>query len=166
MRHDAYGDPVAKKAWQTAYRGLKRIAKKGLALKLLADIKRVDAYQERGKYLGGRSILKIDYQRVEAVLKKIVRGLFYSVTGRPLPKHYEVRIFVLEGFDDAFWKDEKLTKWLQIGFAQEPHVIGENIFSYRYVFSTDDRSASIWVMEFYGYYPVIAFAVPVPKKGA
>lgn len=166
MRDDAHEHPVAKEAWETAYRGLKRSTKKGLAVKLLADIKRVDAYSERGKYLGERSIFKIDYPRVEAVLVKIVRGLFYSVTSRPLPEHYEVRIFVLEGFDDAFWKDEKLTKWVQIGIAQEPHIIGENIFSYRYVFSTDDRSTSIWVMEFYGYYPVIAFAVPVPKKRA
>jgi len=157
MRNDAHEHPEAKKVWDTAYRGLKRNTKEGLAVKLLNDIKRVDSYSERGKYQGQKSVFKIDYSRVEPVLVRIVRGLFYSVTSRPLPEHYEVRVFVLEGFDDSFWKDEKLTRWIQIGIAQEPHIIGENIFSYRYVFSTDDRFTSIWVMEFYGYYPVIAF---------
>lgn len=160
MRDDAHEHPKAKEAWQTAYRGLKKNSKKGLAARLLGDIQQVDAYSEGGTYVGQRSVFKIDYLRVEAVLIKIVRGLFYYVTNRPLPESYEVRVFVMEAFDDVFWKDEKLTRWVQIGIAQEPYIIGDNVFSYRYKFSTDDESTSIWVMEFYGYYPVIAFAVP------
>jgi len=159
MRDDVHDNPEAKAAWKGAYRGLKKNTKKGLAVKLLGDIKQVDAYSEDGRYLGQRAVFKIDYPRVEVILVKIVRGLFYSVMSRPLLKHYEVRVFVLEGFDDVFWKDEKLTKWVQIGIAQEPHIIGNNIFSYRYAFSVDDEFTSIWVIEFYGYYPVIAFTV-------
>ena len=160
MREDAHQHPEAKKAWQTAYRGLKRDSKKGLAAKLLGDIQQVTMYSDGETYIGQRSIFKIDYHRVEAILIKTVRGLFWSVADRPLPESHEVRVYVLEAFDDLFWKDEKLTRWVQIGIAQEPHIIGDNIFSYRYKFSVDDEHTSIWVMEFYGYYPVIAFTVP------
>jgi hypothetical protein len=160
MREDAHQHPAAKQAWQTAYRGLKRNSRKGLAVKLLGDLQQVIKYSEGGTYIGQRSIFKIDYPRVEAVLTKTIRGLFWSVVGHPLPESHQVQVYVLEAFDDLFWKDEKLTRWLQIGIAQEPHVIGDNIFSYRYKFSVDDQDTSIWVMEFYGYYPVIAFTVP------
>ena len=160
MRDDAHQHPGAKQAWQTAYRGLKRETKKGLAARLLGDIQQAEAYTESGTYVGHRSIFKIDYPRVETILIKTVRGLFWFVTGRPLPESHEVRAYVLEAFDDQFWSDEKLTRWVQIGIAQEPHIIGDNIFSYRYKFSVDDEHTSIWVMEFYGYYPVIAFTVP------
>lgn len=160
MRDDAHQHPGAKQAWQTAYRGLIKETKKGLAVKLLGDIQRVEAYAENGVYIGQRSIFKINYPRVEAILLKVVRGLFWSVVGRPLPFSHEVHVFVLEAFDDQFWKNERLTRWVQIGIAQEPHVIGDNIFSYRYKFSVDDEHTSIWILEFYGYYPVIAFTVP------
>lgn len=161
MREDAHQHSDAKKAWQTAYRGLKRDSKKGLSAKLLGDIQQVTTYSEGETYIGQRSIFKIDYPRVEAILVKTVRGLFWSVAGHPLPESHEVRAYVLEAFDDIFWQDKSLVRWVQIGIAQKPHILGDNIFSYRYKFSVDDEHTSIWVIEFYGYYPVIAFTVPI-----
>jgi hypothetical protein len=165
VRDDTHEHTSAKQAWKTAYRGLSRKTQPRLAYKLIENIKRVDSYSEAGIYLGKRTILNIDYTRVEAILNKIVRGLFYHVVGNPLPNSYMVKVFALEGLTDEVRTDAKLAMPIQIVMEQSPTIIGDNVFSYRHKFFEDDDFAAIWLIEFYSCYRVIAFTLLDTRVG-
>jgi len=160
MRDDAHNHPDAKKGWKKAYRSLQRSIKRGHASKILETFKQVEMYTQGGIYLGNRIAFTIDYPRVEIILKKILKGLIYWSKKVSLPLNYRTNVFVLEGFQEDFWNKPELTRYIEIALTQHPTVLGEDIFSYRYKYSDDDKFASVWLFEFYKHYPVIGFASP------
>ena len=161
MRREAHNHPAAVESWETAFRGLKRDNKIGLATKIATDMREVEIYSKSGVYLGKESAINIDFPRVRNVLNRTIKGLFYHVTNRPLPANYDIHAFALEGFTDSVHKIPSLLRYVEIGNAQPTNTVGANIFSYKYKFSDDDDSASIWLMEFYNCFPIIGFIATI-----
>ena len=113
-----------------------------LIMEFLKSVRKVDIHSEGGIYLGKAPVFKIDRPRVQAVIDKIVRGLFFKHTNRRLAAGYIVEDYLYH---------PKVEKPLQDVIIELPLVnIGDgSTFSYRYHISDTNESESFWFLMFY-----------------
>lgn len=115
--------------------------KPGLAIELLRSVTHVDIYSEGGIHVGRGPQLSFDSDRVQAVISKIVRGLFLKHTGQKLPKGHVVRDYALS---------PPINEQLQVEILALPFwAVGDgSVFNYRYAFDAT-TSESLWFLMFY-----------------
>lgn len=114
----------------------------GLAVALIRKVRPVDVYSPGGIYLGTRDGLQIDTDRVNRVLEKIVRGLFFHRFRRPLPRDVKVYVEIKPDLDRL------RTPVVAAALAQAPSVLGD-VFMYRGYAAPDGPDATSWAMGFY-----------------
>jgi len=116
--------------------------KPALAISILNTVEKVDVYSEGGIYLGKAPTIKIDWPRIQNVINRIVRGLYWKHENERLPANSIVT--------DCFYKP-KLSEAHQGVISQLPlYQIGNgNVFSYSYLIDEADRSHSFWYLMFY-----------------
>jgi hypothetical protein len=99
------------------------------------------------------AILNLNMDRVNGVLRKIVRGLYCHHRGVPLPTADAVSIY----FDPKDWRPE-LANW-----ARTHVVVDPDVFEYRCAFPGPESSLSGlsgWVLRFYRRTIAVAFTIP------
>jgi hypothetical protein len=116
-----------------------------LIMKFLKSVKKVNIRSEEGIHLGHGNEFQINRPRVQAVIDKIVRGLFFKHTNHRLAVGYRI-----EDYRD-YLSYRKVEKPLQDVIAELPLInIGDgSIFSYRYHISDITESESFWFLMFY-----------------
>jgi len=131
-------DGKSKDIWiQKVKRGIRRNNK---LLKELSDSLKIrDAYYG-DLYLGKRYTFKANMEKINRVIKKIIKGLFYHHYGRRLSKNYRVGIF----------EDEQVPEEL-FGLLEQLKTkeIGEGVFRYKHKLVTEDKNNSVWSLNFY-----------------
>jgi hypothetical protein len=113
-----------------------------LIVEFLKSVQKVDVHSESGIFLGHAPVFQFDRPRVQAVIDKIVRGLFFKHTNRRLAASYVVRDFLCH---------LKVEGSAQDAITELPLVnIGDgSTFSYRYGISDANESESFWFLMFY-----------------
>jgi hypothetical protein len=113
-----------------------------LILDFLNSVRQVDIRSEGGIFLGRGPACTFDRARIQAVIDKIVRGLFLAHAKRRLANDYSVEEFVY---------CPKIKKPLQEAIMQLPLLnIGDgSVFSYRYHIADETSSESFWFLMFY-----------------
>lgn len=109
----------------------------------------------QGLLLPTRPFYEIDAHRMDRILCKIVRGLFFKARNRPLPKSYGV--YLLTHADSA-----------NVDFIQSfcstlcpPQTFGDDVFFWRFSGDPSDENMTRWV---FGFYNSVAFlAATLPK---
>jgi hypothetical protein len=150
IREDVYEQPGAAEVWKTAYRGLKRSNSIGLTKHFLSLIKRVPTYTQAGLYLGHQVACYVDLSRLDTVVARIIKGLFYHHVGRRLPDTHTSKSFAVDSLmDQDFRKDPTIRKPIEALSTQPAYTIGNGIFSYKYYLLDDDPDSSIWLISFY-----------------
>lgn len=116
--------------------------KPALILDFLKSVRPMDIHSEGGIYLGRGPGFSIDRPRIQAVVDKIVRGLFFKHTNRRLAADYVVEDFVY---------NPKVERPLHDAITQLPlFKIGDgSVFSYRYYLADEAGSESFWFLMFY-----------------
>lgn len=109
---------------------------------LMKSVQWVDLLSEGGIYLGRAPAFPFDRSRVQTVVDKIVRGLFFKHTNRRLAPEYVVSRFLY---------NPPVEKPFQDVIASLPlHNIGDGaVFSYRYYLPDAAGSESFWFLMFY-----------------
>lgn len=128
VSEDAVRDhPEAKKILEGPV-GRLMCARPGQYLRYAKDFAIRPKFTELGLYVGHYGCFPIDYTRIERVLQKIVRGLFYAVTKQILPFDRFIRIRPVGSILDkeASWFADRMYPWM---------TFGDDVFSCRYVFS-------------------------------
>ena len=96
--------------------------------------------------------LDYDAKRVNRVVRKIIRGLYYHETNEIFPDDYSINVFVLS-----------LTPHRDLDRANLPavrallnklsipslHRLADGVFSYEFAMLSDDPAKTLWVMSFY-----------------
>jgi hypothetical protein len=113
-----------------------------LVVEFLKSVQRVDFHSPDGTYIGQAPVFQINRPRVQAVIDKIVRGLFFKNTNHRLAVGYIV---------EDYLSYPKVEKSLQDVITELPFVnIGDgSIFIYRYHISNTNKSESFWFLMFY-----------------
>jgi hypothetical protein len=127
-----------------------RRKRSGLAVALLQKVRPVDVYSPGGVYIGSGQGVEIDTARVNRVLEKIVRGLFFHRFKRPLPQRAPV--FVEIKPDMA-----RLHSGACSAALQQPPTFMDDVFSYRVFVLPENGDYSSWTFGFYD--SVLAIAV-------
>jgi len=104
-----------------------------------------------GIYLGNKPVLYVNYERLEKILAKIIRGLYYHHTKRTLKKEYSIKIF---GQDDLKLQSLEMKEFLKtkiLYYLGQVHLyeMGKNTFHYKYLLTREDEYAGAWVLRFY-----------------
>lgn len=119
--------------------------KPALGYQMFKQMKLVDAYTPSGLYMGKRTVYKIsdtDKNRVNRVVEKIIKGLFYHEFRRTVPNEWEIK---------KVWITQK--KEVELGLSDIAlslrwRIIKEDIFAYGYNF-VPDTFQSIWILDFF-----------------
>jgi hypothetical protein len=96
-------------------------------------------------------IIDVNLLRLNHVAVHIVKGLFYYEKGYRLPDGYYAEAYEQGGIANL---TEELLDWFRTKFlppllAASPHIIEENVFSYRVAFAEDDPNFSLWMLIFF-----------------
>lgn len=102
---------------------------------------------ESGIYLGNAPILDVDWSRVERVVGRIVKGLFYKEKSFVLPSDCmsEAKTISTKTKEDM----EIVQHILQPLATEKETIIGNKVFSYRFIFHEEIDYQTSWLLVFY-----------------
>lgn len=125
-------------------------------------MREVDDWTQGGLYLGKSLAYDVDLTRIHKVVERTVRGLFYHESRRRLADGYGVEVRCNDSLADA--PAEYLAEFCETicdPLSQiPPTVIGNDIFSYRFVITRENPDVSVWGLIFYGNVPFVALTGP------
>lgn len=168
IRNDAYRHPEARKSADTIFRSLKRETARGLRNQFLADFRNLNLQTRSGIYVGKRLGYNVDLVRIRRVVERVVRGLYFAESGKPLGLNNEVRVFTSEELE-AQPKDilDQLKNTILVPItALQPKIIGKDVFFYRHHIAPEDPIVSVWVISFYKQVPffiMTGHSMPLPQ---
>jgi hypothetical protein len=116
-----------------------------LGYQMFSQMKLVDAYNRSGLYKGKMTMYSVsddDKVRINRVVNKIIRGLFFHEFGQTLPEDWIIKII---------WITPKVEMELKLDdMAKEPRwrVIKEDTFAY-WVNEVPNTFQSIWMLDFF-----------------
>jgi hypothetical protein len=113
----------------------------GLRKIIANSLNQVDHVTPSGIYLGKRWQISIDHNRLNNVLKKIIRGLFWLEYKERLPEGAPITIHHIRKNDGRI--DEVIHS------TEQGTTFWEKIFEYRHRKLDDSTFESLWIMSFY-----------------
>lgn len=112
-----------------------------LLIQIMKGATRVDVKSEGGIYLGRKPAFHFEKSRIQTVISKTVRGLYFHETGSILSQKATVQDFVL----NPIFKDE----FKEVICSLPRRDIGGGVFSYRYWVDKEDPRESFWFLMFF-----------------
>jgi hypothetical protein len=160
-RHDVGHNPAAKKVMESAIRGLWRPQATGFRRSFLRTIKPVELTTGSGIYLGKSCTTDVDYDRLERVVERTVRGLYFRWKNRPLPKAATIAVYLDMGFEGATEEARATLLEMMAKLQRErPLIIRAGEFQCWRAAAIDREYASAWLMLFYGAIWYLAITLP------
>jgi len=160
---EGIGDsPEAQKNWAPIFRSLRRPQAQGMKKSLLESIRPVQAMSWGGIHLGTTMGFKVDLARINRVIERTVRGLYFKEMNRRLPEGWNVFVQCDETLiheSPAVLEELRQTTLLPLA-AQQPRIIAPGIFFYKYVVDENMPAASAWALTFYDTRSFLAITVP------
>lgn len=139
---------VAQKVIKKVERSLNNPNQKGFQSMIESSADNLFVKDENGNLVKNTG-LKVEVNRINTTFEYITKGLFYLETGTRLPDQYHVvsTFGREEDSNEGKAKIQSFRKYL----ANKPwKEIGEKeVFKYRYCFSIDNISQSVWEMKIY-----------------
>jgi hypothetical protein len=111
----------------------------------------VDLRTPAGIFLGKRRVIRVPVHTHNAVIDRIVRGLYFHHFGEVLGNRVACHVRPLKNVSP-----ETIPIWNLMSFSS----VGEDAFAYRYGRSDDSKLDSLWIMLFYARYWVMADTRP------
>ncbi len=133
--------PAGKKLWDQK---LNKMYKKNLGLrrKIAQDIKKVNLLTPSGLYIRRQSASFPNSVRIENVVCKIVKGLYYHEYNERIPSSINIMSHLIQTQEES----NAATKYeLQFGSRDWP-----GVFEYRFKRTSRNNEDFIWLMRFYG----------------
>ncbi len=111
----------------------------------------VELKSPSGIYLGKAPAFTADNSRLERVVKRITRGLYFHHHDVPLPDDCQIIVWLhIEKDQD---NGEKALEMLS---GREIFKIGNDIFTYLYATAEENKYCSMWFMVFYDAWPMLS----------
>lgn len=147
--------PEALKLWNTKIKpSISRDKNIGFSKYLFNRMVKVDTYSKGGIYLGETPAHNIDIDRINNVLIRIVRGLYYHETNNRIPTGVDIRVNSI--------RPEKISnkKIMLIYDSFIPKVFGDGVFSYRGEIFSEKSFTSVWFLTFFDAFLFLGFTLP------
>jgi hypothetical protein len=135
-------DPRTERVTASVLRSLTKPSKKGFA-KLVGDSLTIaELFTPSGLFVGKRPAIKVDSVRIEKVLIRVLRALFYYEFRVPVPADHRVSAT----FDQ--YGERVLTMLNKAAFPPARHAAG-GMFRWTRITVSDQPWASLWIGSFY-----------------
>lgn len=133
-------------------RSLSNVSKSGFqkAYARAIGVKRV--FTPAGIYLGNHPVLSVNNVRLERILSKIIRGLYYHHMKKVLNNKYLIKIISEDNIKLQTPKFKEFIKSKIFYYLDQTYLfeIGKNTFNYKYLLTREDNKAGAWILRFYG----------------
>jgi len=162
MRSDISYHPEVLKKLQ---RSLQKPEQQGFRASFLSSLAFVDSRTPSGIYLGKTDAFRVDMKRVNNVIKRITRGLFYKEKGRRLPDNYQVCCYIFDIINEhpyslgTFTMRDIITSTLQ----GKSLTVSDDVFRYWCRFAIDEENSLAMVLSFYNRVNFLALTMPMGK---
>jgi hypothetical protein len=128
---------------------------------VIASLTKVEVRSPGGVYLGtaGGSVVKLG--RLNRVVERITKGLFYQEFGYPLPQDVSVCSCHYSGHaGGAPQVPDHLLGYCATLLSQPGKTIGRDVFTYWYGCAEGEPNATVWLMRFYQRVDFISVTAP------
>lgn len=157
MREDVAEHQQAKRLDGQLVRSLNRPQNQRLVRKIQNGIGPAPFHTWEGVYAGDYPAFDVDLERMGFVAARITKGLYLHETGNVLPEGVAV-MGGIEPFANAEDPDE-LEYVARHVLAQDPTIIGDGVFSYRFCLVPGKPEHSQWYFEFFEAVPFLCITV-------
>ncbi len=154
-RLDAHDHPQAQKVFESIIRSFQRPQARGFARQVLDNLIDVDMYSEGGAYIGqgvGYKVVRTDYDRLDLVTDRIIRGLYWDKFSVRLPNRCTIKCYEnsrLEANVDPKKLEDLALIFKPLIERQPDAAIGDGVFEYWVERAEDNDFGSAWILRFY-----------------
>jgi hypothetical protein len=150
MRKDIGENTEVKKVLPALYRSLQRPEQRGFATSLAKSWRRSPLVTRSGIYIGTVPTYEVDYSRLDRVLQRILKGLYFHEVGTPVPDSYALTVYSVEHLQNLDVKTSDHLMRICRGLVTQPQrEVAKHVFSYWCMAAGDDPGALCWAMTFY-----------------
>jgi hypothetical protein len=145
--------PEVAKIQPIVHRSLQRPDKQGFTRAFLHSLHNVDVRTPSGLYLRQGVAQSVDFVRINRVVARTVKGVYYSLYKQRMPNDYDVRVMSFIGEMSRKGpkaQEEMIEPFRRTLSSVQPTVIGDNVFSYRHRLTDEDHNTGMWLLTFYG----------------
>ena len=143
--------PETKKLWkEDALSTLRH--NRGLRRDIERSFRPIDVHTSAGIYMGKATAFRIDAKAYNAVIERIVRGLYYHHYGNILGDRVTCKATMLRGID---------RKVLEMYRGWQINVIGKQALIYKFNRASESPLHSVWIFEFYNRHWATGYTKPV-----
>jgi len=162
LKDGAGSHPEAVGIRDSVFRGFQMHQKLGFARSIVHGIRLVDVRTMAGLYLRPQAAFDVNLGRVDRVVARITRGLFWYHKRDRLPDQFDVAVCSEEGLSGLDNRNvQAIREEVIIPVLNNPeHAVGRGVMHYWHAFATDHAHVSAWLYEFYGDVRFIALVVP------
>jgi hypothetical protein len=168
LSQDVGESPEAQKNWAAVFRSLERPEAQGMTKAFLGRIHPVQAMTWSGIHLGKKIGFDVDLERINRVIARTVRGLYFHEWKQRLPEGYDVAVHC----DETLIRlppdiSAEFQRMVILPMASvEPKIIAPGVFFYRFLVAEDSPLASAWCMTFYERKTFLAITGPKNPSGS
>jgi hypothetical protein len=155
LRQDVGNHSEATQLLSEVMASLRRPEQAKFTRSMLTGMTPVELTTPAGVYIGKTMAINVKLDRVRRVLNRTVRGLFYHERKQRLPTNC-----IVSSFTDIDLPDPRIMSLLA---SQPPKTIGSGVFSYRSLFTEDERYGSAWLLIFYEAVRVVSMTLPLAR---
>lgn len=159
LKRESFWHPDVQSNLPSVLRAFTKPAKLGFARSFFRDIRLFQLLTPSGLYVGSRWGFGVDWPRVERVLARVVRGLYFVKMGSTLPLGTRIITLPRDALDEQV--SRRLVRLLaHVLMRAEWHVLGRDTFTFMFGRSENDPRLSVWLFEFYRSFACACFTLP------
>jgi hypothetical protein len=128
---------------------------------MLASFSKRPIYTPGGTYLREAGALSVDGSRIENVISRVIRGLYYHHLGQRLPTGHIV--WTWSDWFGNLGDQEFLTAFqgvLDALKSEAPKTVGGRVFCYCFRILDDPPDVSVWWLSFYDHRQFLGLTLP------
>jgi hypothetical protein len=131
----------------------------GRIVKTMRDVAVRPIHTASGLYIGRHPTFRIDSDRIDRVLRNVVKGIFYRVTGRPVQATTEILVWNREILKHDAYSSLVASMAPWTGF-------GDDVFGCRFVTDNTYPDVMICLMQFYRRFLFVGQTIPQEVRSA
>lgn len=152
MRHDVAEVPAAGRILNTVHAALARPEARGLTTRIVRSVREVEIRTAAGLYLGQVASYTVDLRRLDAVVRRTLRGVYFHELGvRLLPETHETPVWGLAGLTNLDSENTAaLQRLVEFSAGGAVRALGDRVCTYSWRAIDDAEDCSVWFFLFYG----------------
>jgi hypothetical protein len=162
MKEELEGLDSAKKVLESVHRSFEREEMKAFNMKLAKSVMDVEVRTASGLYVGVKPAYQVDLKRLDMVVSRTTRGLYWFFFGDRLRDNHVCSTYCLDGFrnaDDA--TISQLKNWIQVAKSGDSKTYGDPVYKVWVARSIESQQVTIWFHLLYDRVGFISLTHPI-----